>query len=431
MKRAIIFFCLLNLQLFLSLQVQAQKEYLKAKKLYENFEYQLAIPYYKDALAIDSTLESIEQIADCYRKTNQYKEALKYYKQALDIPYYNSSSVFYYAEMLYKTGDYTEAENQYTFYLNYEPANVDLINSRIKACKYAKELSNKPSSCIVENVKEINTKFAETGIAFSNNNLYFSSDRKAGNASMVDGWTGNAFYKIYTLPLKINNGKISFQRAKLFDANINKGYHAMSPTFSTDLTKMYYTFTELEKNPLKKHQVKSKDFTNKANINEARAKGKRWIYHSTIKNQESFYYSILHPCINADGTKLYFASDMPGGYGMFDLYYCTIENDSLSAPINLGNKINGPGMELYPSFANNEVLYFASDGHLGLGGLDNYMAKLKDTEVISIENLGFPINTSYDDFSYIFIESLKIGFFSSDREGGKGKDDVYKVIWSK
>lgn len=415
----------------LSIVCLAQKEYLKAKKHYDNFEYQLAIPLYKQALQNDTTLESVEELADCYRKIHQYKEALKFYKIALDIPYYNSISVFYYAEMLLKMGNYLEAEEQFLFYLNYEPSNRKYVYKQIESCKYARQMRNSKSTLLIENVKELNTKFAETGITYANNALYFSSDRKIGSAGIVDSWTGNSYYKIFTAPLKEVNKNISLQRAKLFDQNINKGYHVFSPSFNIEYNKLYFTITDLEKSPSKKHQIKAKDFVNRMNIYEAELINKRWQKKEKIKSDLEFNYSILHPCINATGNRLYFASDMPGGYGSYDLYYCTIDSGKLSKPLNLGAEINTEGMELYPSMANDSVFYFSSNGHLGFGGLDIYKVNFTETNTKVVQNLGFPINSSYDDFSFLILEKYKIAYFCSDREGGKGKDDIYKIMWLK
>ncbi len=419
------------LLLHLSFVTLAQKEYLKAKRHYDNFEYQLAIPLYKQALQNDTTLESIEQLADCFRNTHQYKEALKFYKIALDIPYYNSISVFHYAELLLKTGKYVEAEEQFLFYLNYEPSNSSYVLKQIETCKYARQMLHSPLNISIENVKEINTKFAETGVTFANNALYFSSDRKVGSMNFMDGWTGNSYYRIFTIPIKEINKNISLQRAKLFDQNINKGYHIFLPSFNSEYTKLFFTSTELEKSPSKKYQIKAKEFVNRMNIYEAELINKRWQKKEKIKAESEYHYSILHPCINATGDRLYFASDMPGGFGSYDLYYCTIDSGKLSKPINLGNEINTEGMEVYPSMANDSVIYFSSNGHKGFGGLDLFKASFFETNTKLVQNLGFPINSSYDDFSLIVLETYRIAYFCSDREGGKGKDDIYKVIWFK
>lgn len=429
--RSILFFFIF-LNLFSISNSYAQRDQAIARNHYINFDYELAIPFYLKALVSDSSLENIEQVAECYRQTHKYKEAAKYYGIALEIPYYTPNSVFYYAEMLLQIGKYDEAQIQYEFYKNYDPPNIDYIDRRIESCKFARIATQHKLSVIIENIKEINTKFSESGIYVGQKFIYFSSDKKGSSNTMIDAWTGNSYLKIYTLPYQFKNNKITFQKAKLFTQNINAGYHVSFPSFSAAENKLYYTTTAIEKNPKKTYQIKASDFINKMNITSASLIGKRWVVDSNLKPENSFHYSILHPCINAEGTRLYFASDMPEGYGSYDLYYCEIdEKGQLSKPINLGNKINTSGMEVFPSYATNEYLYFSSKGQIGFGGLDIFKASISNNAIISVENIGYPINSSYDDFSYFPLKENNIALFCSDREGGKGKDDIYKIEYKK
>ncbi len=427
--RNITFILLILISIFIDQKLYAQKDLNKAKNHYDNFEYELAIPLYLNGLNEGSKLETIEQLADCYRLTNQYKEACKFYERALDIPYYSATSIFYYAEMLFRLGKYDEAEYQYTFYKNYQPNNIQYVDTCIKSCLNASKLIQQPLSVKIENLKELNSKFSDIGISISGNQIYFSSNRKLGNANLIDSWTGNSYFKIFSIAYKKQNQKLTFQRAKSFDVNINNGYHSFFPTFNQEENKMFYTYTELESNPKKKYQIKAKEFVNRMQIKEAKLVGKRWQrVDSNIQN--NINYSMIHPCLNKLGNRLYFSSDMRGGYGSYDLYYSDIdENGKLSKPINLGSKINTTGLEVYPSLLNDSVLYFSSSGRSGLGGLDIYEAVIFDNNFSKVKNIGYPINSSFDDFSYIFSEKLQLSFFSSDRQGGKGKDDIYLVEW--
>lgn len=406
----------------------AQREYFQANHHYKNFEYELAIPLYKEALSSDSTLESIEQLADCYRLTHQYKEALKHYAIALNIPYYTPISVFYYAEMLFQIGNYDEALNQYELYKNYEPDNITYLDIKIESCKIIPRKMNQKLDVSIENIKEINTKFSESGVFIGGKNVYFSSNKKNSSYVDIDPWTGNSYYKIYSIPYQIKNSKLVFQKPKPFHQNINTGYHSCFPTFNLTENKIYYTSTKLEENPKKNFEVKANEFINKMNITEASLVGKKWLLDSNLKTYKNFQYSVLHPCLSEDGTRLYFASDMPGGYGSYDIYYLEIDSEGkYSDAINLGDKINSSGAELYPSFANSETLYFSSTGKIGFGGLDIYKAEFKNNTILNVENIGFPINSSYDDYSFFPMHESNIALMCSDREGGKGKDDIYKI----
>lgn len=410
---------LLILLLFIFKFSFAQKDLKTANFHYENYEYATAIPFYKNALYIDTTLEAVEKLADCYRLTNQYKEALYWYEKALEIPYYSATSVLYYADMLKTAGRYNEAISQYELYELYLQENQkEKIKKQIKACEYAKTIISKNNAIAVENVKEINTKFSESGIAIYNSQLVFSSDRKMGSNNLIDPYTKNHYFKLFAVAFTKNKEKTTYQKAKLFENYaINKSYHNAFPTFDLLNNQIYFTRTQL--NPKKE--------INRIEIYKSRTvNGKRWQEPQLISINNSNQYSVLHPSVSPDSKYLVFASDQPGGYGGYDLYISEIMDDgSLSTAQNLGNKINTEENELFPTFNSFGDLYFSSKGHLGLGGLDIYLSQYKNGLFEAPVHLESPINSSYDDYSIIFTEPMKTGYFCSDRVGGKGSDDIY------
>ncbi len=397
----------------------AQKDLKTANFHYENYEYATAIPFYKNALYIDSTLEAVEKLADCYRQTNKYKEALYWYEKALQIPYYSATSVLYYADMLKTTGRYNEAIDQYELYELYLEENQKAkIKKQIKACEYAKSIANKNQEYKVENVKEINTKFSESGIAIYNSQLVFSSDRKMGSNNLVDPFTKNHYFKLYAVAFTKNKEKTNYQKAKLFENYaINKTYHNAYPSFDLINNHIYFTRTQL--NP--KKEINRIEIYKSKTLN-----GKRWQEPKLLSINNSEQFSILHPAISPDSKYLIFASDMPTSIGGYDLFISEIlEDGSLSEPKNLGDKINTEENELFPTFNSFGDLYFSSKGHLGLGGLDLYHSEYRNGQFEAPSHLAAPINSSYDDYSIIFTEVPKAGYFCSDREGGKGSDDIY------
>lgn len=398
----------------------AQKDLKTANFHYQNFEFATAIPFYKNALYIDSTLEAVEKLADCYRQTNQYKEALYWYEKALQIPYYSATSVLYYADMLRVAGRYNEAIAQYEFYELYVQENQkDKIKKLIQACEYAKSIQHTKTKLVIENVKDINTKYAESGITLFNSQLIISSDRKIGSNNLTDPFTKNQYYKLYSIPYAKNKDKIVYQKAKLFDNyNINKSYHNAFPSFDLINNQIYFTRTQL--NP--------KLETNRIEIYKSKStNGKRWQEPKLLSLNNSFQYSILHPAVSPDSKFLVFASDQPGGFGGYDLYISEIKEDgSFSAPRNLGAQINTVENELFPAFDSFGDLYFSSKGHLGLGGLDIFVSEYKNDVFNAVKHLEVGINSSFDDYSILFTEPHKSGYFCSDREGGKGSDDIYR-----
>lgn len=413
--------------LFFPFLVFSQKELKEANMHYENFEYSIAIPLYKTALYKDTTLQAVERLADCYRKTNQYKEALKWYQIAINIPYYSASTVYYLAEMLKSNGYYNEAIAQYEFYELYAPEKKPLIEKNINSCEYAKNIQV-ATNVTVENVKELNTKFSESGITFYNDQLIFSSDRKIGSNTLIDPWTNNSFYKIYASAFTNSKGKISIQKAKLLENNqINKTYHNAFPTFDYINKYIYFTRINFEKNPVKTYGIKSKSFSNRMEIYKSKnTSGKRWTAPIQLNINNVLNYSVMHPSISPDSKYIVFASDQNGGYGGYDLYISEIlENDSLSVPKNLGPTINTEGNELFPTFNSFGDLYFSSDGHIGMGGLDLYKSEYKNEVFINITHLLPPFNSPQDDYSILFLDDRKHGYLCSDRLGGKGADDIY------
>ncbi len=405
----------------------AQKELKLANYHFENFEFSKAIPLYLDALYIDTTLEAVEKLAFCYKKTHQYQEALNWYNRALEIPYFSSSSVLYYAEMLKYHARYNEAIEQFEFYKLYAPEKKEELEKEIKSCEYAKQIE--PLKNIkVSNVKELNTKYSESGVTMFNNQLIFSSNRKYGSNQIIDNWTNNYYYKIYASSFSIEKSIIKYQRPKLFEnTNINKGYHNAFPAFDILNNQIYFNRTEFEKNPNKAYQVKTKEFSNRVQVFKSNSSnGKRWSIPVPLDFNKPQSYSILHPTVSPDSKFLIFASDMPGGYGGYDLYISEILSyDSVSTPVNMGNIINSKGDELFPCFNSFGDLYFSSNGHLGMGGLDLYVSQYRNYEFGEINHLYPPFNSAQDDFSIYFLNNKNTGFFCSNRFGGLGEDDIY------
>ena len=260
---------------------------------------------------------------------------------------------------------------------------------------------------------------ADFGTAYYGDKIVFTSARDTTSTNKLYSWNKEPFLNLYVADKSDVDGSL-FQ-PKLFLQNVMTKYHEATATFTPDLKTVYYTTNII----LKKKLVVDDSKTNNFQI----VKGK--IEDGKLVSSEKFFfnssnYSVGHPSLSEDGRWLFFASDMPGGYGETDLYVVKIAEDgTMSSPINLGPKINTIGNELFPFFQNG-VLYFSSDGHHGWGDLDIYESKfLPSISFSEPRNLGSPINSNKDDFSYIVNKEDTSGYFSSNRAMGKGSDDIY------
>ena len=233
----------------------------------------------------------------------------------------------------------------------------------------------------------------------------------------MDGWTNHSFTELYQARIKGD----SLSPPEKFSKRIATRVHESTPVFTKDGKTMYFTRNNYHEGKIKK------DSTGRILLK---------IYRATLKDGawtditelpfNSNEYSIAHPALSADGEILYFASDMPGSYGEADIFSVRIDPDgTFGIPQNLGSGVNTQGRESFPFVDRDNHLYFASDGHPGLGGLDIYVSKPEKGEYVKAFNVGEPINSNRDDFAFIIDGATKTGYFSSNRGGGLGYDDIY------
>ena len=273
----------------------------------------------------------------------------------------------------------------------------------------------------VENL-DINTKFSDFGSTFyDNNKLIFSSTR--GDGLLKAKWkeNGQPFLELYEGTI---NEDGSLSDIKSFSENINTKFHDASASFTPDQKTVYFTRDFYTNSKL----LKDDDgITNLAIFKASVAPDGSWTDIEPLPFNNASY-SCGHPSINKDGTKLYFTSDMPGSYGSTDIFVVNIDrkNGTYGIPRNLGRKINTVGKEMFPFIDTKDILYFSSDGKKeGIGGLDVYASKMYEKSVSDALHLGEPVNSKADDFAYIIKNDIHEGYFSSNRKGGKGDDDIY------
>jgi outer membrane protein OmpA-like peptidoglycan-associated protein len=272
----------------------------------------------------------------------------------------------------------------------------------------------------------INSKYSDYGTAIYSNKIIFASARDTGSLGQrKHKWTNQAFTNLYAADLEYN---MTPGVPKKFDKNINSKFHEASPVFTADGKTMYFT----RNNYLDGKKGKDGNDITLIKIYKAILVNDKWS-NVTELPFDSDNYSTAHPALSPDGKTLYFASDMPGTLGQSDLFKVTINEDgSFGTPQNLGNTINTEGKETFPFVNDENEIYFASDGHPGLGGLDVFMSKINADRTFSeVQNVGADVNSPKDDFAYLIDTKSRRGFFSSNRDGGQGYDDIYKFLETK
>ncbi len=356
------------------------------------------------------------QLAECYYNIFNTVEAERWYAKALESSD-NPESIFKYAEMLKANGKYEESNKQMAKFASMRPSDVRAIAFNENP-DYLPKILEQGKKFNVQNA-DFNSEFSDFGGTVNGNQLYIASARNSNRKTY--GWNAEPFLDIYSL---YKNSDGSYQDASLMNDDINTKYHEGLVSFTPDGKTMYFSRESYFEKDFEK------DSTNKVRYGQlylfkATKLGSDW---DTVESLDinSKNYSVKNPSVSADGKTLYFASNMPGGFGNFDIYKASINEDgSLGTPENLGQKVNTEGQEMFPYASSNNTLYFSSNGHLGLGGMDVFYTKEVDGKMVAVRNVGIPINSNADDFAFTIDEEAEEGFVSSNREGGKGSDDVY------
>lgn len=392
----------------------------KAEKHFSKYNYAKAIPLFKKVIEKNTSEKqtALIKLADSYRILNNYTKAETYYAQAIGIGKVQPEVNYNYGEVLKSNNKYSEALNQYFVFLEYNE-NSKTTKNAIKSCQEIKYWESKPREYEIKNLENINTNQSEFSPVFYHNKLIYVSEK---NSDLIDFdkalFNDQPFLNIYSVDIK-NNKK---NKSKLFSKKINSSFHDGPITFSGDGKTLAFTRV----NYFVKR--KNKNFVNRAKIYFSTINGKS-VSKAVPFQYNSDEYSCAHPTLNHDGTLLIFSSDMPGSIGGQDLWMCKKTAEGWSKPVNLGFDINTIGREVFPLLKKDSVLFFSSDGLPGFGGLDILSAKLVQDKWLLRKNEGLLLNSSADDFG-VFFENDSIGYFSSNRLGGKGSDDIYSFKYT-
>ena len=397
----------------------------KADKNYQEFAYVDAIKTYEKVASKGyRSVEVFQKLGNAYYFQSKLEEANKWYTElfAMNEPV-ESEYYFRYAQTLKTTGDYKKADEMMEKF--YQKSGTDNRAKIAKSNKdYLDEIKKNSGRYKIENAG-INSEFSDYGTSFYKNELVFASARDTGGVSnKKHKWTNQSFTNLYGAKISDNG---NFEEPEKFSNNVSSKFHESTPVFTQDGNTMYFTRNNF--NNGKKGRDSERTILLK--LYKATKDGDKWT-NVTELPFNSNVYSVAHPVLSFDEKTLYFASNMPGTIGseqQSDIFKVSINADgSYGTPVNLGDKINTEGRETFPYITEKNELYFASDGHPGLGGLDVFVTQIKeDGSVGSIKNVGEPINSKMDDFAFLIDNKTKNGFVSSNRkEDNLGYDDIYK-----
>ena len=403
--------------------VYGQKKSRKLKKADIAFsleEYSKAAELYKKAYKKTKNravkAEIIFKQAECYRMSGNVKRAESYYKRAIKAKYPDVTVYLRYADVLRMQGDLDEAVPQYTKYIQLNPTDVR-GEMGLKSCNFALKWKDLPTRYKVELMPVVNSRYSDYSASFGNGEyteMYFSSSRKDGLSDKIDDRTGEHFSDVWFTRI---NKKGAWSRPIVMPEPLNSEGNEGSVFVNKRGTVMYLTQCKVEK---------KKDLS--CGIYVSKRKGKLWGATQMLQVKLDSNTNIGHPALSDDETVLVFSSDLAGGYGGKDLWMSVKEKrNRWSDPVNLGPLVNTPGDEMFPFLADEGVIYFASNGHVGMGGLDIYKTSEDENGAYILPvNLKSPVNSSFDDFGMIVETGGERGYLTSNRTGGKGGDDIYQ-----
>ena len=439
MQKSLYLTMLLAATLLLLTGCGAEQAMKKGDRFYALGEYFDASSQYKKAYAQTPNKERqlrgqrALKLADCYRRINYTQKAIAAYNNAIRYKQGDSLTLFHLAQQLMKNGNYKEAAKQYQAFLDslqgdnskFTLVYSQLAKTGLRSAQQAPEWKKRGSDYTVKRENFFNSRRADYSPMLSgeeNNQLFFTSTRNQAKGDEYSGITGTKNGDIF-VSTKDDKGK--WQKPEVIDSELNTDFDEGVCSFSPDGRTMY--LTQCKTDP---------DFPRYAAIVTSSRSDAAWSKANELKLTRDTLSAYAHPAVSPDGQWLYFVSDMPGGMGGYDIWRVRLTTSGTGGVENLGAPVNTPGDELFPTFRPNGDLYFSSNGHEGMGGLDIYIAKVVDnvsandslahrTSGYTVTHPGFPLNSQGDDFGMTFEGLKNQGYFSSNRGDAKGWDHIY------
>ena len=407
----------------------------KGDKFYAVGEYFDAATQYRKAYSHTSNKERVQKgqramkMAECYRRIHFTSKAISAYQNAIRYKQDDSLTHFYLGQLQMRNGNYREAEKQFQMAIDSLRLTVNknylaLAKTGLASARQAAQWKKDGSAYTIKRMDLFNSRRAEYSPMLGgdeDNQLYFTSTRNQAQGDEYSGITGSKNADIF-LSQKDDKGKWS--KPQTIDSELNSEMDEGACCFSPDGKSMYLTICKTDPN-----------FPRYATIAVSSRSDATWSKPKELILSKDTLSSYAHPAVSPDGEWLYFVSDMPGGLGGFDIWRCKLIGNEVGSLENLGEPVNTPGDEMFPTFRPNGDLYFSSDGHPGLGGLDLFVVKSNlpppstfNPPPTTIENLGFPMNSQGDDFGMTFEGKRNQGYFCSNRGDQRGYDHIYSFF---
>lgn len=394
----------------------------KADEEYQSYSFRPAIDIYQRVLDKGYvSADLLQKLGNAYYFTARYEEAARVYKQLVETYEDQTAPEYYfrYGQSLKSLGDYEASDVALQRF-------SELTTEDVRALRF--ETKKDYRLAIEENSGrydmgpfDYNSLYSEFAPAFYEQGLLFSSDRDTGNlAKYRHTWNASDFLDLY----KVNADSVSENKVVKLEG-VNSRMHESTSALTSDGTTLYFTRNNFKEGKFVRDE---EGFVRLKIFRATRVDGQWSILEDLPFNSDA--YSVAHPALSPDDKTLYFTSDMPGTLGQSDLFKVAINKDgTFGQPENLGRTINTEARETFPFVTSEEILYFSSDGHPGLGGLDVFATKIKRENYAGpVLNVGAPVNSQSDDFTFIFSENTRKGYFASNRKGGMGEDDIYSFI---
>lgn len=420
MKTARYTYCLYSLLVGLLLTSCGAESILrKADQSYALGEYNEAAALYKKAYSKTEAKDKAKRAerafktAECYRRINMNAKAMAAYRNAIRYNYPDSVMYKHMADLQLQKGEYKAAVQNYDIYLEYNPTDTTAINGK-KACTTAPQWKKNPTRYIVKKETFFNSRRSEYSPVYGSEDfgqLFFTSTRDKALGEEKSLITGVKAPDIF-FSTKDEKGK--WQKPEPLEGEVNSEYEDGACAFTPDYKTMYFTRCLVDG-----------EAPRSAQIYKSTRSDATWSAPTLCELANDTISSFAHPAVSPDGAWLYFVSDMSGGMGGLDIWRIAITGEEFGGVENLGAAINTQGNEMFPTFRPNGDLYFSSNGHHGMGGLDIYCATQDEENRWSITNLQAPVNSANDDFGMTFEGELTRGYFSSNRGDARGWDHIY------